>query len=66
KLAYYESQCRILEHKHKKPFAEYESELRSSKKEDFEKWEDFMDWETASSACEEMKERLQELEAWKT
>ena len=66
KLAYYESQCRIFEHKYGISFPEFETRLRKEKKEDFQKWEDFMDWETVDSARREMKKRLQELAAWKT
>ena len=66
KLAYYDSQCRVLENKYQKPLAEFQASLHADKKEDFQKWEDFMDWETANSARQEMKQRLQELAAWKT
>jgi len=66
KLAYYQSRCRKFEHKYQKTFAEFEADLQSSKEEDFQKWEDFMDWETAENACQEIIQRLQELAAWKT
>lgn len=66
KLAYYESHCRMFEHKYGQTFDSFESTIRSAKKESFQKWEDFMDWETAHSACLEMKQRLQELATWKT
>jgi hypothetical protein len=66
KLAYYDSQCRNFEQKHQKSFAEFEAEIHTAKNEDFEKWEEFMDWEAADCAREEIKLRLKELSAWKT
>jgi len=65
KLAYYESQSRIFERKYRKTFAEFDAELRAVGQEDFQKWEDYMDWETADSAREEIEQRLQKLVAWK-
>ncbi len=65
KLAYYDSQCRGFEQKHKQRFADYETTLKS-KSEDFAAWEDFMDWETAEVARQELTQRLNELAAWKT
>jgi len=66
KLAYYESQCHLFENTYGTSFAQFEARLRKEKKEDFRKWEDFMDWETADSARQEMDQRFQELMAWKT
>lgn len=64
KLAYYDSQCRGFEKKHNQSFTAYETALKS-KPEDFTAWEDFMDWETAETARQEMTQRLQELATWK-
>ncbi len=61
KLAYFDSQCRHFQQKHERSFAEFEAALRASAQEDLDNWEDFMDWETAESAREEMAQRLQEL-----
>ena len=66
KLAYYESQCRSFERKYQKTFVEFNADLRADKQEDFQEWEDYMDWETADSARREIEQRLQELVAWKT
>ncbi|MDZ7288490.1 MAG: hypothetical protein ONB44_02705 [candidate division KSB1 bacterium] len=66
KLAYYESQCRMLERKYQKTFAEFEAALHADEQENFQKWEDYMDWETAESARQECEQRLRELVTWKT
>jgi hypothetical protein len=66
KLAYYQSQCRTFEQKYQKSFAEYDAALRAERQEDFQQWEDYMDWEAADSARQEIEQRLQELAAWKT
>ncbi len=64
KLAYYGSQCRNFEQKHKQSLAEYETALHSAP-EDFAAWEEFMDWESAEAARQELTQRLHELAAWK-
>lgn len=64
KFAYYDSQCRGFERKHKQNFRTYEAALQS-KSEDFADWEDFMDWEAAEVARQEFMQRLQELATWK-
>lgn len=66
KLAYHQSHCRIFEQKYQKTFAEYDTALRAEKQEDFQQWEDYMDWEAADGARQEIERRLQELAAWKT
>ena len=66
KLAYYQSQCRIFEQKHKKAFSEFDAGLPRMEQEDFQQWEDYMDWEVADNARQEIEQRLQELAAWKT
>ena len=66
KLAYYDSQCRNFQQKHKQTLVEFEAAMRASKQENFDAWEDFMDWETAESARHETAQRLQELAVWKT
>lgn len=66
KLAYYQSQCRIFEKKYRKTFPEFKAAIAASRKENFQKWEDYMDWETAHSACQELTQHLQELDVWKT
>ncbi len=64
KRAYYDSQCRGFEQKHKQTLIEFETAMRSAQ-ENFEAWEDYMDWESAASAREELTQRLHELAAWK-
>ncbi len=66
KLAYYDSQCRSFHQKHKQTLAEFEAAMHTSAQENFEVWEDFMDWETAESTRSEFAQRLQELASWKT
>ena len=66
KMAYYESQCRIFERKYRKTLAEFDAELPADQQEDFQKWEDFIDWETAESARQECEQRLRELVTWQT
>ena len=65
KLAYYHRQCRSFEQKHKQTLIEFETKMRSAP-ENFGEWEDYMDWEAAASARQELTQRLHELAAWKT
>ncbi len=64
KLAYYDSQCRGFEQKYQQTFFEFETSMRAAQ-ENFDVWEDFMDWEAAVSARQELAHRLEELAAWK-
>lgn len=64
KLAYYGSQYRGFEQKHKQTLLEFETAMHSAQ-ENFAAWEDYMDWESAASARAELTQHLHELAAWK-
>ncbi len=56
------SECiRLFEKKYGKSFKEFEEEIKS-KPEDFEAWDDYMEWKACIKSAESLKEELKELE----
>ena len=56
------SECiRLFEKKYEKSFKEFEEEIKS-KPEDFEAWDDYMEWKACIKSAESLKEELKELE----
>ena len=56
------SECvRLFEKKYGKSFKELEKEIKS-KSENFEVWDDYMEWKACIKSAESLREELKELE----
>ena len=54
-------EIRLFKKKYEKDFNEFKKEIEGSK-ENFEKWDDYLEWEAAIKEYEYLKKKLEELE----
>ena len=62
KMEYYQSKMLPFEKKYKIPFEEFKSRFNLKNKENFEQWDDFIEWEASFDLYKEWKKRLEEVE----
>lgn len=60
KMEYYRSRMLGFEKKYGMSYERFEERIKGDKKEDFEKWDDFVVWEGFHQAYCEWKERYEE------
>jgi phosphatidylserine/phosphatidylglycerophosphate/cardiolipin synthase-like enzyme len=53
---------RLFEKKYGMLFSEFEKRVKDSGKEDFEKWDDYMEWKGYEKVLHELKKEKKELE----
>ena len=54
-----EEEIRLFEKKYNKKFSEFEKEI--SEKENFEKWDDYLDWKSAIKELKYIKKKISEI-----
>ncbi|MBK3331970.1 hypothetical protein GWK41_02670 [Persephonella atlantica] len=54
-----EEEIKLFEKKYNKKFSEFEKEVR--KKENFEKWDDYLDWKSAIKELKYIKKKISEI-----
>jgi hypothetical protein len=53
---------RLFEKKYGVSFDKFEKDIKSSKKEDFEKWDDYMEWKGYEKVLQRLNKEKRELE----
>ncbi len=53
---------RLFEKKYEMPFNEFEKDIKSSKNEDIEKWDDYMEWKGYEKTLQRINKEKMELE----
>ena len=64
KMKEYESAMQGLEKKYGLPFEDFEQQLKATEKEDFEKWDDYIEWKAYSEAYSYWKSVHEESSRW--
>ena len=62
KLEYYKGQMQPFERKYGVSFEEFKVKVERASQENFEEWDDLIEWEAYHRAYEEWRERYEELE----
>ena len=53
---------RLFERKHGMPFEKFEGELKSADKEDFKKWDDYLEWKGYMKVLQKLSKEKKDLE----
>ena len=61
KLEYYESRMRPFERKYGTSFEEFKSRVEKAPQENFEEWDDLLEWEAYYRAYKEWQKRYEEI-----
>ena len=61
KVEYYRGLMKPFEHKYSTSFKDFEKQIESSKQEDFQAWDDLIEWEAYFRAHEEWAKKYKEL-----
>ncbi len=61
KLHKLEEEIKLFEKKYNKSFTDFEKEVKE--KENFQKWEDYLEWKSAIKELEYIKKQITELES---
>jgi len=64
KMKEYESAMREFEKKYNLIFEEFEKQLKATSKEDFEKWDDYIEWKAYAKAYSYWKSVHEESSRW--
>jgi len=61
-IASVKSKIELFESKYGCKFEDFEKKLKEKQDEDFEEWDDYIEWKAYVRALEELKEKLREIE----
>ncbi len=61
-IASIKSKIELFESKYGCSFEDFEKKLREKQDEDFEEWDDYIEWKAYVRTLEELKEKLKEIE----
>ena len=62
KMEFYRSKMLPFEQKYQSSFEEFQKNLKKESKEDFEKWDDLIEWEAIFKAFKEWENRYKEFD----
>ena len=61
-IASIKSKIELFESKYGYKFEDFEKKLKEKRDEDFEEWDDYIEWKAYVRTLEELKEKLKEIE----
>lgn len=61
KTEYYLTRCNEMEQKYGKPFAAFKTQVEKNEKEEFQEWDDLIEWEAYELAYKDCKKKYEEL-----
>ncbi len=64
KMEFFRSKMKPFEIKYKLTFPDFQKRIEASSKENFEEWDDFIEWEANYTAFAKWEERYLELKQW--
>lgn len=62
KTEYYLTRCNEMEQKYGKSFAAFKTQVEKNEKEEFQEWDDLIEWEAYELAYKDSKKKYEELQ----
>jgi len=62
KKEYYLTRCNEMEQRYGKPYTAFKEQVENSEKEEFEEWDDLIEWEAYELAYKDCKTKYEELQ----